>query len=89
MNKRSCRAGRVLAMDDVCDRKDQSDNTQAANNLNHSRILSGEEVFDLLDNYVAADVGDSFCEGELFGAGFYAVLGEAALLDAAVAGEGA
>ena len=49
----------------------------------------GEEVFDLLDDYVAGDVGDGFGEGELFGAGFDAVLGEAALLDAAFAGEGA
>src|SRR5271163_4557053 len=51
--------------------------------------LSGEEVFDLLDDYVAGHVGDGFGEGELFGAGGDAVLGEAALLDAAVAGEGA
>ena len=51
--------------------------------------LAGEEVFDLLDEDVAAHVGDGFGEGELFGAGLDAVLGEAALLDAAVAGEGA
>ena len=51
--------------------------------------LSGEEVFDLLDEDVSAHVGDGFCEGELLGAGLDAVLGEAALLDAAVAGEGA
>src|SRR3984885_9215835 len=51
--------------------------------------LAGEEVFDLLDEDVAAHVADGFGEGELFGAGLDAVLGEAALLDAAVAGEGA
>ena len=48
--------------------------------------LSREEVFDLLDEDVAAHVADGFGEGELFGAGLDAVLGEAALLDAAVSG---
>ena len=43
----------------------------------------------MLDEDVAAHVGDGFGEGELLGAGLDAVLGEAALLDAAVAGEGA
>src|ERR1700677_549094 len=51
--------------------------------------LAGEEVFDLLDEDVAAHVGDGFGEGELLGAGLDAVLREAARLDAAVAGEGA
>src|SRR5258708_7734807 len=51
--------------------------------------LAGEEVFDLLDEDVAAHVGDGFGEGKLLGAGLDAVLGEAALLDAAVSGEGA
>src|ERR1700761_2522896 len=50
------------------------------------RILSCEEVFDLLDEDVAAHVGDGFGEGELFGACLDAVLCEAALLDAAVSG---
>src|SRR5258707_8167208 len=49
---------------------------------------AGEEVFDLLDEDVAAHVADGFGERELFGAGLDAVLREAALLDAAVAGEG-
>jgi hypothetical protein len=48
--------------------------------------LSGEEVFDLLDEDIAAHVADGFGEGKLFGAGLDAVLGEAALLNAAVAG---
>src|SRR5436190_2012245 len=52
-------------------------------------ILTREEVFDLLYEDVAAHVADGFGEGELFGAGLDAVLREAALLDAAVAGEGA
>ena len=52
-------------------------------------MLHGEEVFDLLDDDVAADVGDGFDEGELLGAGGDAVLGHAAFLDAAIAGEGA
>jgi hypothetical protein len=51
-------------------------------------VLSGEEVFDLLDEDVAAHVGDGFGQGKLLGAGLDAVLGEAALLDAAVSGEG-
>src|SRR6266851_2240552 len=51
--------------------------------------LAGEEVLDLLDEDVAAQVGDCFGEGELLGAGLDAVLSEAALLDAAVSGEGA
>ena len=49
-------------------------------------ILPREEVFDLLDEDVAAHVADGFGEGELLGAGLDAVLCEAALLDAAVAG---
>src|ERR1700736_3513588 len=52
-------------------------------------MLAGEEVFDLLDEDVAAHVADGFGEGELFGAGLDAVLCEAALLDAAVSGQGA
>ena len=54
----------------------------------HSTTLSCEEVFDLLDEDVAAHVADGFGEGELLGAGLDAVLREAAFLDAAVAGEG-
>src|ERR1700679_3580112 len=50
-------------------------------------LLAGEEVFDLLDEDVAAHVADGFGEGELFGAGLDAVLREAALLDAAVSGQ--
>jgi len=50
------------------------------------RSLAGKEVFDLLDEDVAAHVADGFGQGELFGAGLDAVLGEAALLNAAVAG---
>ena len=46
--------------------------------------LAGEEVFDLLDEDVAAQVRDGFGEGELLRAGLDAVLGEAALLDAAM-----
>jgi hypothetical protein len=53
---------------------------------NSDEELSCEEVFDLLDEDVAAHVGDGFGEGELFGAGLDAVLREAALLDAAVSG---
>ena len=49
-------------------------------------ILSCEEVFDLLDEDVAAHVADGLGEGELFGAGLDAVLREAALLDAPVSG---
>jgi len=49
----------------------------------------GEEVFELLEHGIAAGDGDGFGEGEQFGAGLDAVLGEAALLDAAFAGEGA
>ena len=51
--------------------------------------LPCEEVFHLLDEDVAAHVADGFGEGELFGAGLDTVLGEAAFLDAAVAGQGA
>src|SRR5580692_2339580 len=51
--------------------------------------LPGEEVLDLLDEDVSAHVADGFGEGELLGAGLDAVLREAALLDAAVSGEGA
>ena len=47
-------------------------------------LLSREEVFDLLDEDVAAHVADGLSEGESFWAGLDAVLGEAALLDAAV-----
>src|SRR6202041_652659 len=56
---------------------------------NHIRSLPREEVFDLLDEDVAAHVADGFGEGELFGACLDAVLREAALLNAAVSGEGA
>ena len=45
-----------------------------------------EEVFDLLDEDVAAHVADGFGERELFGAGLDAVLGEAAFLNATIAG---
>jgi hypothetical protein len=51
--------------------------------------LSAEEVFDFLEQDVAADVGDGIRERNALGADFYAVLGEAAFLNAAVAGEGA
>ena len=51
--------------------------------------LAAEEVFGFLDQHVAADVADGVGEGDLLGAGFDAVLREATLLDAAVAGEGA
>ena len=51
------------------------------------RRLAAEEVFDLLDDYVSAYVGDGVGERDLLGAGFYAVLGVAAFLDSAVAGE--
>src|ERR1700710_1608807 len=54
-----------------------------------SGVLAGEENFHFLEDNIARDVGDGFGEGKLFGAGFDAVLGEAALLHAAVAGEGA
>jgi len=50
---------------------------------------SREEVLGLLHEDVAADVGDGLSERELLRAGLYAVLGEAALLNAAVAGQGA
>jgi hypothetical protein len=40
----------------------------------------------LLDEDIAAHVADGFGEWELLGAGLDAVLGEAALLDAAVSG---
>ena len=43
----------------------------------------------MLDQDVASDVGDGIRERNALGADFYAVLGEAALLNAAVAGEGA
>jgi hypothetical protein len=49
-------------------------------------VSACEEVFDLLDEDVAAHVGDGFGEGELFGAGLDAVLCEAALLNTAVSG---
>jgi hypothetical protein len=52
-------------------------------------VLSAEEVFGFLDQDVAAYVGDGVGEGDAFGADFYAVLREAALLDSAVASEGA
>ena len=51
--------------------------------------LSAEEVFDFLDDYVPAYVGDGVGERDLFGTGFNAVLGVAAFLNSAVAGEGA
>src|ERR1700733_12471960 len=57
--------------------------------VNCAKKSTGEEVFDLLDEDVAAHVADGFGEGELFGGGLDAVLGEAAPLNAAVAGEGA
>jgi hypothetical protein len=51
--------------------------------------LAGEEVFDLLDEDVAAHVADGFGERKLLGAGLDTVLREAALLDATVPGQGA
>jgi hypothetical protein len=51
--------------------------------------LGAEEVFGFLEEDVAAYVGDGVGEGNCFGADFYAVLREAALLDAAVSGQGA
>ncbi len=51
--------------------------------------LAAEEVFGFLDEDVAADVGDGVGEGDLLGAGLDAVLSEAALLDSAIACEGA
>ena len=53
------------------------------------KCLARKEVFDLLYKDVAAHVADGLGEWEAFGAGLDAVLREAALLDAAVAGEGA
>ena len=50
---------------------------------------AAEEVLGLLHEHVAADIGDGVGERDLLGAGFDAVLGEAALLNAAIAGEGA
>ena len=55
-----------------------------------TRSPSGaEEVFGGLDQDVSCHVANGFGEGELFGAGVYAVLGEAAFLDSSVAGKGA
>ncbi len=51
--------------------------------------LAAEKVFDLLDEGVAANVADGFGQGEPLGACLDAVLREAALLDAAVSGQGA
>ena len=51
--------------------------------------LSAEEILHGLDGHVAADVGDGVGQRDLFGADFDAVLCEAALLDAAIAGESA
>jgi len=53
---------------------------------NSGEELAGEEVFDLLDEDVAAHIGYGFGEGELFGTGLDAVLREAALLNATVSG---
>jgi len=55
----------------------------------HVRHLAAQEVFDLLDDYVSTYVGDGVGEGDLLGAGFYTVLGVAALLNSAVSSEGA
>jgi hypothetical protein len=49
------------------------------------RTSDGEEVFDLLDDYVSCYVADGFGERELLGAGLDAVLGEAALQAGATA----
>src|ERR1019366_2699189 len=49
--------------------------------------LAAQEVLGLLDEDVAAHVGDGFSERQLLGAGFNAVLRKAALLNAAVAGQ--
>ena len=57
--------------------------------LNPNAELSAQKVFGFLDQHVAADVGNCVGEGDAFGADFYAVLREAAFLNAAVAGEGA
>src|SRR6185437_12648491 len=50
---------------------------------------AGEEILDLLDEDVAAHVGDGLGKREFLGAGLDAVLSETALLNAAVAREGA
>ena len=51
--------------------------------------LGADEVLELLEGDVAADVGDGVGEWEVLGADFDAVLSEAALLNATVSGEGA
>jgi len=51
--------------------------------------LPCEQVFDLLDEDVPAHVANGFGERKLFGTGLNAILREAALLNAAVSGEGA
>jgi len=58
----------------------------AVSSSRFGRYLAAEEIFDLLDEDVAAHVGDGFGEWELLGTSLDAVLGEAALLNAAVSG---
>lgn len=50
--------------------------------------LSREEIPDLLHEDISTHVADCLGEGKLLGAGHDAVLGEAALLDSAVASQG-
>src|ERR1035438_9771116 len=49
--------------------------------------LTAQKVLGLLDEHIAANVGNGVGEGNALGAGLDAVLGEAALLNAAVAGQ--
>src|ERR1035437_2801011 len=51
--------------------------------------LAAQKILRLLQNYVPAHVGDGVGQRNPLGADFDAILGEAALLDAAVAGQGA
>ena len=51
--------------------------------------LSAQKVFGLLNGHVPAYIGDGVGEGNTLGTGLNAVLGEAALLNTAVAGQGA
>ena len=49
---------------------------------------AAKEVFGFLDKDVATHIGDGVGQRDLLGAGFHAVLGEAALLDSTIAGQG-
>ena len=53
------------------------------------RYSATEEIFDLLDNHVAAYVGDGIGERNLLWTSFNAVLRVATFLDSAVAGKSA